>query len=127
MGKRGNTRLGGRWSSRASSVQTGCRLRLLSSLDVDILVGSFCLHVLNFLMVHIQVLVGFLKLLLHGQELILENLDGILPGSYLLLKLLDLGGHLLHLEVLFHQFGGQVYHKVLPVIQGDLGRLHQSH
>jgi hypothetical protein len=66
--------------------------------------------------VHIQVLVGFLKLLLRGQKLILENLDGVLPGPYLLLKLLDLGGHLLHLEVLFHQLGGQVYHKVFPVI-----------
>jgi hypothetical protein len=97
MGKRGNTRLGGRWSPWASSVQAGCKLRLLSSLDVNILVGSFCLHVLNFLMVHIHVLVGFLKLLLRGQELILENLDGVLPGPYLLLKLLDLGGHLLHL------------------------------
>ena len=53
-------------------------------------------------MMHIQVLVGFLKLLLRGQELILENLDGVLPGPYLLLKLLDLGGHLLHLEVLLH-------------------------
>jgi hypothetical protein len=57
-------------------------------------------------MVHIQVLVGFLKLLLSGQKLIFENLDGVLPGSYLLLKLLDLGGHLLHLEVLFHQLSG---------------------
>jgi hypothetical protein len=102
MGKRGNTRLEGRWSSRASSVQAGCRLRLLSSLDVNILVGPFGLHVLDFLMVHIQVLVGFLKLLLSVQELILKNLNGVLPGSYLLLKLLDLGGHLLHLEVLLH-------------------------
>jgi hypothetical protein len=76
---------------------------------------------------HIQVLVGFLKLLLSVQELILENLDGVLPGSYLLLKLLDLGGHLLHLEVLLHQLSGQVYHKVLPIIQGDLGSLHQAH
>jgi hypothetical protein len=33
-------------------------------------------------MVHIQVLVGFLKLLLSVQKLILENLDGVLPGSY---------------------------------------------
>jgi hypothetical protein len=82
---------------------------------------------LDFLMVHIQVLVGFLKLLLSVQELILENLDGVLPGSYLLLKLLDLGGHLLYLQVLFHQLSGQIYHKVLPVIQGDLGRLHQAH
>jgi hypothetical protein len=67
-------------------------------------------------MVHIQVLVGFLKLLLHGQELILENLNGVLPGPYLLLKLLDLGGHLLHLEVLLHHLSGQIYQKVLLVI-----------
>jgi hypothetical protein len=53
-------------------------------------------------MMHIQVLVGFLKLLLSSQELILENLDGVLSGSYLLRKLLDLGGHLLYLQVLFH-------------------------
>jgi hypothetical protein len=33
-------------------------------------------------MVHIQVLVGFLKLLLSVQKLILENLDGVLSGSY---------------------------------------------
>jgi hypothetical protein len=32
------------------------------------------------------VTVGFLQLLLRGQELILENLDGVLPGPYLLLK-----------------------------------------
>jgi hypothetical protein len=76
-------------------------------------------------MVHIQMLVGLLKLLLCGQELILENLNGVLPGPYLILKLLNLSGHLLHLEVLLHQLSGQVYHKVLPVIQGDLGRLHQ--
>jgi hypothetical protein len=72
-------------------------------------------------MVQIQVLVGFLKLLLCGLELIFQNLDGVLPGLHLILKLLDLGGHL------FHQLSGQVYNKVLPVIQGDLGRLHQSH
>jgi hypothetical protein len=53
-------------------------------------------------MMHIQVMVGFLELLLSVQELILENLDGVLPSSYLLLKLLDLGGHLLYLEVLLH-------------------------
>jgi hypothetical protein len=75
-------------------------------------------------MVQIQVLVGFLKLLLRGLELIFQNLDGVLLGLHLILKLLDLGGHLLYLEVLFHQLSGQVYHKVLPVIQGDLGRLH---
>jgi hypothetical protein len=127
MGKQGNTRLGGRWSPWDSGVQAGCRLRLLSSLDVNILVDPFGLHVLDFLMMHIQVLDGFLKLLLSVQELILENLDGVLPGSYLLLKLLNLGGHLLHLEVLLYQLSGQVYHKVLPVIQGDLGSLHQAH
>jgi hypothetical protein len=75
-------------------------------------------------MMHVQVLVGFLKLLLSVLELILENLDGVLLGSYLILKLLDLGGHLLHLEVFLHQLSGQVYHKVLPVVQGDLGSLH---
>jgi hypothetical protein len=32
--------------------------------------------------------------------------------------------HLLHLEILFHQLSGRVDNKVLPVIQGDLGRLH---
>jgi hypothetical protein len=70
------------------------------------------------------VLVGFLKLLLCGLELIFQNLDGVLPGLHLILKLLDLGGHPFHLEILFHQLSGQVDHKVLPVIQGDLGRLH---
>jgi hypothetical protein len=90
---------------------------LLSSLDVDILIGPFCLHVLNFLMVQIQVLVDFLKLLLCGLELIFQNLDGVLPGLYLILKILDLSSHLFHLEILFHQLSGQVYHKVLPVIQ----------
>jgi hypothetical protein len=67
-------------------------------------------------MVRIQMLVGFLKLLLRGQELIFQNLDGVLPGPYLILKLLDLSDHLLHLEVLFHQLSRQVYHKVLPII-----------
>jgi hypothetical protein len=67
-------------------------------------------------MVYIQVLVGFLKLLLCVLELIFQNLDGVLPGLYLILELLDLSGHLFHLEILFHQLSGQVYHKVLPVI-----------
>jgi hypothetical protein len=35
-----------------------------------------------------------------------------------------LSGHLFHLEIIFHQLSGQVDNKVLPVIQGDLGRLH---
>jgi hypothetical protein len=48
-------------------------------LDVDILVG---LHVLDLLVVHIQVLVSLCKLLLGVDQLILENLDGVLPGSY---------------------------------------------
>jgi hypothetical protein len=51
-------------------------------------------------MVQIQMLVSFLKLLLRGQELIFQNLDGVLLGPYLILKLLDLSGHLLHLEVI---------------------------
>jgi hypothetical protein len=71
-----------------------------------ILIGPFCLHVLNLLMVQIQVLVGFLKLLLCGLELIFQNLDGVFPGLHLIVKLLDLGGHLLHLEILFHQLNG---------------------
>jgi hypothetical protein len=75
-------------------------------------------------MVQIQVLVGFLMLLLGGLELIFQNLDGVLPGFHLIFKLLDLGGRRLHLEILFHQLSGQINHKVLPVIQGDLGRLH---
>ena len=75
-------------------------------------------------MVQIQVLVGFLKLLLCGLELIFQNLDGVFPGLHLILKLLYLGGHLLHLEILFHQLSGQVDYKVLSVIHGDLGRLH---
>jgi hypothetical protein len=75
-------------------------------------------------MVQIQMLVGFLKLLLGGLELIFQNRDSVLPGLHLILELLDLIGHLLHLEILFHQLSGQVDNKVLSVIQGDLGRLH---
>jgi hypothetical protein len=52
------------------------------------------------------VLVGFLKLLLCGLELIFQNLDGVFPGLHLVFKLLNLGGHLLYLEVLFHQLSG---------------------
>jgi hypothetical protein len=70
------------------------------------------------------VLVGLLKLLLGDLELIFQNLEGVLPSLHLILKLLDLDGHLLHMEIIFHQLSGQVYNKVLPVIQGDLGRLH---
>jgi hypothetical protein len=33
-------------------------------------------------MVHIQVLVGFIKLLLSVYKLILESFDGVLPGSH---------------------------------------------
>jgi hypothetical protein len=33
-------------------------------------------------MVHMQVLVSFLKLLLSVYKLILENFDGVLPGSH---------------------------------------------
>jgi hypothetical protein len=124
MSKRGNARVGGRWSSWASGVQAGCKLRILSSLDVYILIDPFCLHNLNLLMVQIQMLIGFIKLLLGSLELIFQNLDSVFPGLDLIFKLLNLIGHLLHLEILFHQLSGQVYNKVLPVIQGDLGRLH---
>ena len=75
-------------------------------------------------MVQIQMLVGFLKLLLSGLELIFQNLDSVLPGFHLILELLDLIGHLLHLDILFHQLSGQIDNKVLPFIQGDFGRLH---
>jgi hypothetical protein len=77
VSERGNTRLGGRWSPRASSVHAGGRL--LSSLDVDVLVG---LHVLDLLVMHIQVLISLSKLLLSVNKLILENLDGVLPGPH---------------------------------------------
>jgi hypothetical protein len=77
VSERGNTRLGGRWSPRASSVHTGGRL--ISSLDVDVLVG---LQVLDLLVMHIQVLVSLSKLLLSVNELILENLNGVLPGAH---------------------------------------------
>ena len=77
MSERGNTRLGGRWSPRASSVYAGGRL--LSSLDVDVLVG---LHILDLLVMHIQVLISLGKLLLGVNELILQNLDGVLPGAH---------------------------------------------
>jgi hypothetical protein len=69
-------------------------------------------------------LVGFFKLLLGGLELVFQNLNSILPGFHLILKLLYVVGHLLHMEILLHQLSGQVDNKVLPVIQGDLGRLH---
>ena len=69
-------------------------------------------------------LVGSFKLLLGGLELVFQNLNSILPGFHLILKLLYVVGHLLHMEILLHQLSGQVDNKVLPVIQGDLGRLH---
>jgi hypothetical protein len=72
-------------------------------------------------MVQIQVLVGFLKLLLCGLELIFQNLDGVLPGLHLILKLLDFGGHFLYLEVLFHQLSEQVYH-TRPLARRSLGK-----
>jgi hypothetical protein len=34
---------------------------------------------------------------------------------------------LFHLEILLHQLSGQIYYMILPVIKGDLGRLHQAH
>jgi hypothetical protein len=60
---------------------------LPSSLDVDILIG---LHVLDLLVMHIQVLVSLGKLLQGVNQLILENLDGVVPCSHQFLKLLDL-------------------------------------
>jgi hypothetical protein len=41
---------------------------------------------------HVQVLVSLSKLLLSVNELILEDLDGVLPGTYQLLQLLNIGG-----------------------------------
>jgi hypothetical protein len=52
---------------------------LLSSLDVDVLVG---LHILDLLVMHIQVLISLSKLLLSVNELILENLDSVFPGTH---------------------------------------------
>jgi hypothetical protein len=37
---------------------------------------------MDLLVMHIQVLIGLGKLLLGVEELILENLDGVLPGPY---------------------------------------------
>jgi hypothetical protein len=87
VSERSHTRLGGRWSSRASSVHTGGRL--ISSLNVDVLI---CLLVLDLLVMHVQVLVSLSKLLLSVNELILENLDGVLPGAYQFLQLLNISG-----------------------------------
>ena len=61
-------------------------------------------------------LVGFLKLLPGGLELVFQNLNGVLPGFHLILELLYVVGHLLHLEILLHQLSGQVDNKVLPII-----------
>jgi hypothetical protein len=64
------------------------------SLNVDVLVG---LHALDFLVMHIQVLISLSQLLLGVNQLILEILDGVLPCSHQLLKLVDLSCQLLHL------------------------------
>jgi hypothetical protein len=70
MRKRGNARLGEGGLPEPAVSKDRCMLWLLSSLDINVLIGPFYIHVLNLLMVQIQMLVGFLKLLLGGLELI---------------------------------------------------------
>jgi hypothetical protein len=53
-------------------------------------------------MVQVQVLVCLLELLLGVLELVFQNLNGVLPGFHLILKLLYVVGHLLNLEILLH-------------------------
>jgi hypothetical protein len=60
---------------------------------------------MHLLVMHVQVLVRLLKLLLGILELVFQNLNGVVPFLHLLFKLMDLGTHLLSLEILLHQLG----------------------
>jgi hypothetical protein len=56
--------------------------------------------------VHLEVLFGIVELQLQVMELVLQNLDGVAPDYHLLLELMDLGTHLLDMEVLLHKLRG---------------------
>jgi hypothetical protein len=100
---RGNARLWRRClpgASYTSGVEARSWLGIVPH-DIHILIFF---HVLMHLLVmHVQLLVCLFKLLLSVLELVFQNLDGVVPFFYLLLKLTDSGIHLFSLEVLLYQ------------------------
>jgi hypothetical protein len=73
--------------------------------------------------VHAQVVIGFLKFPLHIMKLVLQDINSVISDLHLLLQGGDALAQPFHLQVLLHQLGGQVDHKVFSAVEGELGGL----
>jgi hypothetical protein len=72
---------------------------------------------------HVQVVISFFEFPLHVMELVLQDINSVVSDLHLLLQGSDALAQPFHLQVLLHQLGGQVDHKVFSVVEGELGGL----
>jgi hypothetical protein len=77
----------------------------------------------NLQVMHVQVVISFFKFLLHIMELVFQDINGVVLDLHLLLQGGDALAQPFHLQVLLHQLGGQVDHKVLLAVEDELGGL----
>jgi hypothetical protein len=73
--------------------------------------------------VHVQVVISFFEFPLHIMELVLQDINSVVSDLHLLLQGGDALAQPFHLQVLLHQLGGQVVHKVFSAVKGELGGL----
>jgi hypothetical protein len=72
---------------------------------------------------HVQVVISFFEFPLHIMELVLQDINSVVLDLHLLLQGGDPLVQPFHLQVLLHQLGGQVDHKVFSAVEGELGGL----
>jgi hypothetical protein len=56
-------------------------------------------------------------------ELVLQDINSVISDLHLLLQSGDTLAQPFHLQILLHQLGGQVGHKIFSAIKGELGSL----
>jgi hypothetical protein len=69
------------------------------------------------------VVISFFEFPLHIMELVLQDINSVVSDLHLLLQGGDALAQPFHLQVLLHQLGGQVDHKVFSAVEGELGGL----
>ena len=61
---------------------------------------------LHLQVVHVQVVIGFLKFPLHVVKLVLQDINSVISDLHLLLQGSDTLAQPLHLQILLYQLGG---------------------
>jgi hypothetical protein len=69
------------------------------------------------------VVISFFEFPLHIVELVFQDINSVVSDLHLLLQGCDTMAQPFHLQILLHQLGGQVNHKIFSAIKGELGSL----